>query len=119
MWGLRRRRCCPGANESTRCNSARRREFIVVSIRRAIRQDLEAWNNFVYSTPLGTTYHSREWINVHKRSLGAQIVELVATEEGKMVGVFPFTIRPRSIGQIFGFETSFIAKEVASPPAVM
>jgi hypothetical protein len=68
---------------------------------------------------LGTTYHSKEWVNVHKRSLGAQIVQLVAREEGKMVGVFPFAIRPRSMGQIFGFETSFIAKEVASPPAVM
>jgi len=36
-----------------------------------------------------------------------------------MVGVFPFAIRRRSIGQIFGFDTSSVAREVASPPAVM
>jgi hypothetical protein len=86
----------------------------VLSIRRASEQDLAGWDDFVYSSPLGTIFHSRGWIEAHKKSLGTAVIQLVARDEGRMVGVFPFRVIPVPIDEAIRYRDFLTLRQVFS-----
>lgn len=87
----------------------------MLSIRRATATDLHDWNKFVYSCTMGTIYHSREWSDIHRRNFGTTIVDLVAREEGKIVGVFPFKFGYYSHPSMQNLPRPLWYREISSP----
>ncbi|MDG6994623.1 MAG: peptidoglycan bridge formation glycyltransferase FemA/FemB family protein [Nitrososphaerota archaeon] len=87
----------------------------MLSVRRATESDLQEWNEFVYSCPTGTIYHSREWCDIHRRTFNSRVVDLVAREEGKIVGVFPFKFGYYSHPSVQNVPRPFWYKEISSP----
>lgn len=54
-----------------------------------ICEDREAWNAYVSGHPAATQYHAYEWLLIIERSFKHLICPLVATEAGRIRGVFP------------------------------
>lgn len=90
----------------------------MLTIRRASESDIQEWNEFVYSSPTGTIFHSREWSDIHRRNFHATIIDLVACENGKMVGVFSFNRVSRSFPGLERIGSPLWFKKIRSPPGV-
>lgn len=58
-----------------------------------------AWNAFVTASPRASFYHRWEWRAINERAFGHASVYLAATENGRVVGVFPL-VRLKSL--LFG-----------------
>ena len=87
----------------------------LLTVSRATTRDLAEWDDFNYSKPIGTIYHSNPWVRIHQRTLNYRVIQLVAREEGKLVGLFPFRIRDRTPRRILGMGISGVIGEVVSP----
>ncbi len=87
----------------------------MLSVRRATQSDLQEWNEFVYSSPIGTIFHSREWIDIHRRNFGSTIIDLVAREEGKLIGTFSFRCGYYLHPRLQAIPSTVWYKEIASP----
>ncbi len=90
----------------------------MLTIRRASESDIQEWNEFVYSSPAGTIFHSREWSDIHRRTFNATTIDLVACENGKMVGVFSFNLVSRSLPGLQRIGSPIWFKKIRSPPGV-
>ncbi len=90
----------------------------MLTTRMASESDIQEWNGFVYSSPSGTIFHSREWSDIHRRNFNAPIIDLVACENGKMVGVFSFNLISRSLPGLQRIGSPLWFKKIRSPPGV-
>jgi hypothetical protein len=60
------------------------------------------WEYIVVNSPMGTIFHSSDWLNILERSLKIKLIKLAAYEEQRIVGVFPISIvGPRYIRGVF------------------
>jgi len=88
----------------------------LLTISRATTRDLAEWDDFNYSKSIGTIYHSNSWVKIHQRTLKYRVIQLVAREEGKLVGLFPFRIRYKTPPRILGLGIpAGVIREVVSP----
>lgn len=65
----------------------------------SVEQAREAWDEYVASSPSACIYHDARWSNVLAETFGHRCHYLVATENGRAVGVLPMAeIRSRLFG---------------------
>jgi len=87
----------------------------LLTVSRATTRDLAEWDDFNYSKPIGTIYHSNAWVKIHQRTLNSRVIQLVAREEGKLVGLFPFGVSDKTSFGTLGSSISRVGKEIRSP----